>query len=31
MAHGDDLKFFLSYPFHFAHEIGVLKKKSELV
>lgn len=27
MAHGDELKFFLSHPFHFAHEIGGLEKK----
>ena len=26
VAHGDDLKFFLSHPFHFGHDIGGLKK-----
>ena len=31
VAHGNDLKFFLSHPFHFDHDIGGLKKKSELV
>lgn len=29
MAHGDELKFFLSHPFHFAHEIGGLGKKKK--